>query len=55
MPAYRADDQSIALQLAALKLTGRKTLLRGEGLSEPLCALLAQRMDVDTSSPVGLL
>ena len=27
------DDQGTALQFAALKLTGRKTLFKGEGLS----------------------
>jgi hypothetical protein len=48
-------DQSIALQLAALKLAGTSCISRAKAYQEPLCTLLAQRMNVDTSSPVGLL
>jgi len=49
------DDQATALQLAALKRAGCKTLFKTRACREPLCALLTQRMNVDTSSPVGLL
>ncbi len=49
------DDQSTALQFVALKRADARRFLRARACQEPLRTLLAQRMNVDASSPVGVL